>query len=267
MPKTNRRTTQSRSASAHRWENARIPSPPDVPNDDYHVDVDVNVNVDNLKLNFMEKLTLLNIEDLAEMCRLKCNTKYLSVLLYMPLRYFKIKWNNIDEYLKGIGLMTAETSHNWAATFLDGDHKEFARDLRGGKHSDSLYDIYPEIEADAKAFVVEKCSQKSGEFKAMDLVQFINKQCCELNDIDEQVNGGYIRSERSCRLDLRRWRAKFEANAQRPYFEGHERNDDVKHRNEFINYFLKHKDFYHTITEGEAPAWNLPDKSPQRILI
>jgi hypothetical protein len=265
MPKANRRTTQSRSASARRWKNATIPSPPDFPNDDYHVDVDVNV--DNLKLNFMEKLTLPNIEDLAEMCRLKCNTKYLSVLLYMSLRYFKIKWNDIDEYLKSIGFMTAETSHKWADIFLDGDHKEFTRDLRGGKHSDSFYDIYPEIEVDAKAFVAEKCSQKSGEFKAMDLARFINEKYCKLNDIDEQVNGGYIRSERSCRLDLRRWGAKFEANAQRPYFEGHERDDVVKHRNEFINYFLEHKDFYHTITDGETPAWTLPVKSPQRILI
>jgi hypothetical protein len=261
MPKPNRRTTQSRSASARRWENETIPSPPDFPNDEYHVDVD------NLKLNFMEKLTLSNIKDLAEMCRLKCNTKYLSVLLYMSLRYFKIKWNDIDEYLKSIAFMTAETSHKWADIFLDGDHKEFTRDSRGGKHSDSFYDIYPEIEVDAKAFVAEKCSQKSGEFKAMDLVRFINEEYCELNDIDEQVGGGYIRSERSCQLDLRRWGAKFEANAQRSYFEGHERDDVVKHRNEFINYFLEHKDFYHTITDGETPAWSLPVKSPQRILI
>ncbi|CAF1498729.1 unnamed protein product [Adineta ricciae] len=201
----NRRTTQSHSASACRRQNATIPCPPDFPNDDYHVDVD------NLKVNFMEKLTLPNI--------------------------------------------------------ADGDHKEFTHDSRDGKHSDSFYDIYPEIEVDGKAFVAEQYSQKSGELKAIDLVRFVNEKYCELNGIDEQVNGGYIRSERSCQLDLRRWGAKFEANAQRPYFEGHERDDVVKHRNDFINYLLEHKDFYHTITDGEAPAWNLPVKSPQRIII
>ncbi|CAF1524679.1 unnamed protein product [Adineta ricciae] len=82
MPKPNRRTLQSRSASARRGENATIPSPSDFPNDDYHMEVD------NLKLDFMEKLTLSSIEDLAEMCRLQCDRKYLSVLLYMSLRYF-----------------------------------------------------------------------------------------------------------------------------------------------------------------------------------
>lgn len=61
---------------------------------------------------------------------------------------------------------------------------------------------------------------------------------------------GYIRSERSCCLDLRKWGAKCEANAQRPYFEGYERDDVVKYRNEFINYFLEHKNAYHTITDG-----------------
>ncbi|CAF1339451.1 unnamed protein product [Adineta ricciae] len=101
----------------------------------------------------------------------------------------------------------------------------------------------------------------------MDLVRFINEKYCKLNGIDEQVNGGCIRSERSCQLDFRRWGAKFEANAQRPYFEGHEKDDVVKHRNDFINYFLEHKDFYRTITDGEAPAWSLPVKSRQRIII
>ena len=152
MPKLNRRKAHSRSASARRWENATIPSPADFSNEEYHVDVD------NSELNFMQKLTLSNIEDLAEMCRLKCSTKYLSVLLYMSLRYFKIKWNDINEYLKSVGFMTAETSHKWADIFLDGDHKEFSHDSRGGKHSDSFYDGYPEIEADAKAYVVEACS-------------------------------------------------------------------------------------------------------------
>jgi hypothetical protein len=83
MPKPSRRKIQSWSASAPRWENATIPSPCDFSNEEYHVDVD------NHELNFIQKLTLFNIEDLAEMCRSKCSTKYLSVLLYMSLRYCK----------------------------------------------------------------------------------------------------------------------------------------------------------------------------------
>jgi hypothetical protein len=76
-----------------------------------------------------------------------------------------------------------------------------------------------------------------------------------------------IRSEKSCRLDLRRWGAKFEANSQRPHFEGHERDDVVKHRNEFINYFLAYKDYYYTITDDEIPMLNFPTQNLHRILI
>lgn len=185
----------------------------------------------------------------------------------MSLRFFNVKWEDIDEYLKSIGFMTAKTSHKWATVFIKGDYEEFSNDLRGGKQTDSFYDTFPDIEADAKAFVIQACSQKSGEFKALDLAQFIDETYYELIGIKKQSGDDLKRSERSCRLDLRRWGAKFEANSQRPYFEGHERDDVVKHRNEFINYFLAHKDFYYTITDGERPMWNIPTQNPHRILI
>ncbi|CAF1539367.1 unnamed protein product, partial [Rotaria sp. Silwood1] len=136
-----------------------------------------------------------------------------------------------------------------------------------GKQTDSFYDTFPEIEVDARAFVVEKCSQKSADFKALDLAQFIDDKYYELIGIQRQAGDDFIRSERICRLDLRRWGAKFEANSQRPYFEGHERDDVVKHRNEFINYFLARKDSYYTITDGDQPMWNMPTQNPHRILI
>ena len=76
----------------------------------------------------------------------------------MSLRHFKIKWEDIDAYLRSIGFMTAETCPKWTDTFLDGDLNEFLNDSRDGKHSDSFCDRFPEIEVDAKAFVAEACS-------------------------------------------------------------------------------------------------------------
>jgi hypothetical protein len=225
------------------------------------------MDIDDEESTFNEKLLVTDIGDLAEMCKSKCGTKYLSTLLYMSLRFFNIKWEDVDEYLKSIGFMTAETAHKWATVFLKGDYEEFSNDLRGGKQTDSFYDTFPEIEADAKAFVVEACSRKSGEFKALDLAQFVDEKYYELTGIKKQIGDDFIRSERSCRVDLRRWGAKFEANSQRPYFEGHERDDVVKHRNEFIGYFLSYKDFYYSITDDEIPMWNLPTQNPPRIII
>lgn len=108
---------------------------------------------------FDEKLLVTDIGDIAEMCKAKGDPKYLSTLIYMSLRYFEIKRGIIDKCLKNIGLMTAETCHKWATVFMKGNYEEFSSDLRGGKQTDSFYDTFPEIEADARSFVVQACSQ------------------------------------------------------------------------------------------------------------
>ncbi|CAF1215810.1 unnamed protein product, partial [Didymodactylos carnosus] len=110
-------------------------------------------------------------------------------------------------------------------------------------------------------------SQENWRDKALDLAQFVDEKYYELTGIKKQIGDDLIRSKRSCRPDLRRWGAKFETNSQRPYFEGHERDDVVKHRNEFINYFLAHKDFYYTVTDGEIPMWNILTQKPHIILL
>ena len=99
------------------------------------------------------------------------------------------------------------------------------------------------------------------------LAQFIDEKFYELTETQKKSSDDLIRPERSCRLDLRRWGAKFEANTQRPRFEGHEREDVVKHRNEFINYFLQHQDSYYKITGSESPMCLVPTKNLHRILI
>lgn len=261
MPKLSKRRSKGQNAVGRRWASVQVSSSSESSNKEYSMDID------DKELPFNEKLFLTDIGDLAEMCKSKCDKKYLSTLLYMSLRFFDIKWEDVDEFLKNIGFMTAETSHKWATVFVKGDYEEFSNDLRGGKQSDSFYDTFPEIEADARSFVVQACSQKSGDFKAADLAQFIDETYYELTGIKKQSGDDLIRSERSCRLDLRRWEAKFEANSQRPYFEGHERDDVVKNRNEFINYFLTHKDFYYTITDGDTPMWKIPTQNPHKILI
>ena len=43
------------------------------------------MNIDDQELTLSEKLSLTDIGDLAEICKSKCGTKYISVLLYMSL--------------------------------------------------------------------------------------------------------------------------------------------------------------------------------------
>jgi hypothetical protein len=83
--------------------------------------------------------------------------------------------------------------------------EEFTDNLRGGKRTDSFYDTFPDIKADARTFVVRACSRKSAEFKIMDLAHFIDAKYYELTGLKKQNSNELIKSESSCRLNLRRW--------------------------------------------------------------
>ena len=133
-PKKSNRKVQS--ALAHRWPSVEASSSSESSNEGYSMDID------DKELHFNEKIFLIDISDLAEMCKSKCDTKYLSTLLYMSLRYFNVKWEDADEFLKNIDFMTAKTSNKWATVFIKGDYEEFSNDLRDGKQMDSFYDIF-----------------------------------------------------------------------------------------------------------------------------
>ena len=213
------------------------------------------------EMDFKAKLDLPSIGDVFELCKRGCSLRKLSVLLYMVLRHFDHTWRDIDDLLHNIGGNQCKIAHKWAETFLTGDFDAFEDDGRGGKHSDGFYDLFPELETEAKAFVVESCSKKSADFSAVNLAKYLDKRFYEITQTSK-VNDTLIRSSESCRLDLRRWGAKFQPNSQRPYFEGHERDDVVKHRHEFVSYFLGRKDRYYSISEGEQPMWNMPTGKP-----
>ncbi|CAF2599762.1 unnamed protein product [Rotaria sp. Silwood2] len=82
--------------------------------------------------------------------------------------------------------MTEQTSHKWVSTLINGDYEEFLSDLRGVKQTDSYDDTFSETEADARTFVVQACSQKSGDFKAIDLANFIDEKYYALKGIKKQ---------------------------------------------------------------------------------
>ncbi|CAF4720206.1 unnamed protein product, partial [Rotaria sp. Silwood2] len=95
MPKPSKRKSQSNATSAGRWSKTKIP--------DGLVRFRISDDTDDIELDFSEEQLLTDIGDLAEMCKSKCGTKYLSTLLYMSLRFLKIKWEAVDAFLKRTG--------------------------------------------------------------------------------------------------------------------------------------------------------------------
>ena len=174
------------------------------------------------------------------------------------------EWRKLREAegrLEGV----VETAHQWAESFLSGDLEVLDEEGRGGKHCESLFDVFPELETEAKAFAIKCCSRKTADFTVVDLANFVDRKLYEITQTVKATDC-LVHSIESCRLDLRRWGAKFRANSQRPYFEGHERADVVAHRQEFVTYFRERKDQYYTITEGEQPAWQIPIQKPTILI-
>ncbi|CAF1535697.1 unnamed protein product, partial [Rotaria sp. Silwood1] len=72
---------------------------------------------------------------------------------------------------ESIGAMTAQTLNKLAAMVATGDYEEFFSELRDGKQTDSFFfGMFPGIQADARAVLVQTCSEKLIDFKVMGLV-------------------------------------------------------------------------------------------------
>jgi hypothetical protein len=216
-------------------------------------------------INFSNESILNDINDLFSFCTEKINTRFISVLMYMSLRHFGHTWRDVDAFLSEIGGMTAKTAHKWSNILVNKDFDEFTNEERGGKMTDAFWDCYPDLELEAKQFIIEECSKKEASFTAESLAIFIDHRFYELNNIKKD-DKRLVRSVASCKLDLRRFGAKFTANAGRPYFLGHEREDVVKHRGEFVKYFIQNEDQFYTITNDFVPQWKIPTAHPTILL-
>ena len=180
-------------------------------------------------IDLVSKLDVHTIGDLFELLKMSCSSRNLSVLVYMIMRYMGHSWRSTDSFLADIRAYRCQAAHKQATIFVPDDMQAFLNDGRGGKYTYSFYDIFPELEMEGKAFAIGTCSQRTATFTASDLAHFIDMRFYELTQTIK-TNNQLVRSEKSCRLDLRRWDAKFEANSQRPSFEGHERADVVTYR-------------------------------------
>ena len=220
---------------------------------------------------FIEKILIDHLADVVDLCQDESNIRNISVLMYMSLRFIGSSWETIDGLLGQIGCLNVKSSHKWAEDFLENGIDSFKdfEDGRGGKRKPELYDYIPELELEAKLFVTQECEKKAVSFKVVDLAAYIDKRFYEMTNTIKETEK-LIRSISSCNSDLIKWGARNESNGQRPYFEGHEREDVVSHRGRFIRYFLNDCSFYYSISEGNDPVWINPqckDESRPRILI
>ncbi|CAF4549106.1 unnamed protein product [Rotaria sp. Silwood2] len=179
----------------------------------------------------------------------------------MTLRRFGHSWRDIDQFLHAIGGMSAKSAHKWSCILVNRDLDEFSIDERGGKQYDSFWNCFPDLELEARQFVIQECSKKEASFTAETLAKFIDERFYQLTGTNK-IDSTFVRSIASCRLYLRRFGAKYSNNKGRPYFLGHEREDVVRYRQDFVEYFFNHEDNYYTLTDDILPQWIAPKANP-----
>lgn len=164
------------------------------------------------------------------------------------MKHFKISNLEIESVLKKFELLSIKTTTFWVNQCSKGDFSGLQFDGRINGRHEEFYDIYPDIEIEARNYAIIKASEKSSAFTVYDLAVYIT-------ELYEKETGEnlitLVRSESSCKRDLIRWGAYLGKNSNRPYFEGHERVDVVEHRERFVGYFASREHFYYQIESDQ----------------
>ena len=288
-PKSKRRS-QSAAAIRSRWAKQKNIDPSaDVFNPDISINVP-DLNENKRGTNFLKNnISILDIGNLFGAVAEETSIRSLSVLVYLSLMHFGLPWRDIDLFLKDIGGLSAEICNKWGKILIEEDLEEFLKDNRGGKHDESFYDIYPELENAAKLYALNGCKRKSASFTCSELAAYLDDEYYKLTGevrfgfiifcffnhifmffffycIQIKATQELIRSESACCRDLHRWGCKFDKNTAKPYWEGHERPDVIEARTKFVSDFLTNQEKYYRVEEGKNVRWNIPKKNPTVLL-
>ena len=57
-------------------------------------EIELNADLASISLSFTDQVTINDISDVFQLCKKKCNFKFISVLLYTSLRHFDITWRD-----------------------------------------------------------------------------------------------------------------------------------------------------------------------------
>lgn len=235
--------------------------------------------------------TLVKLNTISILCdSLRCSVnenwncvseRIFSVVIYMIISMLKVGFRESDKILDLFNCINIKTAHRWALTLVECDDPSIIlNDSRGVYKRDRLYDLYPELEQDAKDYAIRETSAKNCSFSVDKLSDFIHCRAQEIIRTDNEANENLrnnsatqlddnerIRSNSAIRLDLTRWGAKWSKNNKRPYFEGHEREDVVSERSKLVKFLTDNKHRFYQQSKDDALEWIEPSEDKSGIII
>jgi len=190
-----------------------------------------------------------------------------SLIIYLLMRLFNLSYDYSRECLIKLRLLSIQQCHLWVNTIVEEDDLcVILKDNRGSYKRITFYEEFPELLEEAKSFALSEGCKKECTFNAQALSVFVDKRFREIFPEIELDSEELVRSVESCRVDLLKWGAKYDENKNRPYFEGHEREDVIEARKCFIEHMHEIKDFCYVPKKDNVYSWIQPMRK-KKILI
>ncbi|CAF0961584.1 unnamed protein product, partial [Didymodactylos carnosus] len=111
-------------------------------------------------------------------------------------------------FLTKIGDYRVPTCHRQTDRLINYGFERFVSSARGGKRGDSFWNIYSDIEAEAREFAVQECMRKAASFTVEELADFIDKKYREIHDLPKSDSGHDESTFRSNEITSKRWMAE-----------------------------------------------------------
>ena len=105
MPEVKRQRSHTRDLARRRWLQENM-SQESVESSNGEGQCRVDLDDDN-DFMFSNEFVLNDIVDLFSFCKERINIRFISVLIYVSLRYFGHSWRDVDEFLRSIGATIA----------------------------------------------------------------------------------------------------------------------------------------------------------------
>ena len=103
------------------------------------------------------------------------DNRIFSVIFYITLRLCGLSFRLTTEVLNKLNLLNVKTCHTWVKTIVDEDDVYIIlKEDRGSYKAISFYEVYPELEIEAKVYALENARKKTSSFKVENLAKFID---------------------------------------------------------------------------------------------
>jgi hypothetical protein len=158
---------------------------------------------------------------------------------------------NYEPFFKLFNLLSVKHCKIHYDNFISNEISALFDTGNGGKRTEGIYDIYPELENIARIYAYQETKKKSANFTVKHLADFITEQYKLLSEDKSLADGEHIRSITSCRQDLFRWGCINDENKQMPYAQGHEDHEVVEYRKSFVKELDERKNLYYIVAEED----------------